>query len=64
MTLASLKDEIANLSPEDQRRLAAFLVALQRARDESFQQELARKNDDKDPGHWVELAELEKKFHR
>jgi hypothetical protein len=64
MTLAALKDQVAQLSPAEQRQLAAYLVALQRSKDHKFRTELARKIDDKDPSHWVALDELEKKFQR
>jgi hypothetical protein len=64
MTLESLKDEVAQLSPADQRHLAAYLVALQRSKDQEFKRKLAQKIDDKNPGHWVDLDELEKKSQR
>jgi hypothetical protein len=40
-----------------QRRNAIFSTE----RDDSFGEELARKIDDKDPAHWLDLEELRKK---
>jgi len=61
MSLAQLKDQAAQLPAAEQRDLVAFLVARQTEMDEGFQQALARKIDDRDPSHWVELDELRKR---
>ena len=61
MSLVQLKDEVAGLQPVEQRELIAFLVARQTDSDEDFQRELARKIDDANPTHWVELDDLLKR---
>ena len=62
MSLTQLKDQAAHLEPVEQRELIAFLIARQTAQDEDFQRELARKIDDNDPAHWVELDEVLKRY--
>ena len=62
MSLTQLKDHLIHLPPVEQRELIAFLIAQQTASDEDFQRKLARKIDDKDPAHWVELDELLKRY--
>jgi len=62
MSLAQLKDQAALLRPDEQSELIAFLIALQTERDEDFKDTLARKIDDKDPAHLVELDELQKRY--
>jgi hypothetical protein len=62
MSLAQLKDQAAHLMLAEQRELIAFLISRQTAQDEGFKDTLARKVDDKDPAHWVELDELRKRY--
>ncbi len=62
MSLAQLKDQAAHLQLGEQRELIAFLIARQTEQDQIFQDTLARKIDDKDPKHWVELDELQKRY--
>ena len=62
MSLTQLKDEAAHLPLAEQRELIAFLVARQTEQDEEFRRELARKIDDPDPSHWVELDDLQKRY--
>jgi hypothetical protein len=62
MTLAEIKKEIDALSPEQRKRLIAYLVAGDRFSDPEFRRELARRIDDKDPGHWISLEEAEKRL--
>jgi hypothetical protein len=62
MSLAQLKDQAAHLQPNEQRELIAFLVSRQAELDEDFKDSLARKIDDKDPSHWVELDELRRRY--
>lgn len=47
---------------DEQRELIAFLISRQAEQDEDFKAALARKIDDKDPAHWVELDELQKRY--
>lgn len=62
MSLAQLKDEAAHLQLDEQRELIAFLVARQTEQDEDFKRTLAKKIDDNDPSHWVELDDLQKRY--
>lgn len=62
MSLAQLKDQAARLRPGEQRELIAFLISRQTERNEDFKAALARKINDKDPAHWVELDELQKRY--
>ncbi len=62
MSLAQLKDEASHLQPAEQRELFAFLVGRQTEQDADFQRTLARKIDDTDPAHWVELDDLQKRY--
>jgi hypothetical protein len=62
MSLAQLKDQADRLKPGEQRELIAFLISRQTERDETLKDVLAQKIDDKDPAHWVELDELQKRY--
>jgi hypothetical protein len=62
MSLAQLKDEVANLEPKELRQLMAFLVWKQNSQDEKLMAELTAKIDDSDPSHWVTLEELDKRL--
>ncbi len=64
MSLAQIQDQAACLGKEERRKLIAFLVSLQTEDDEEFKTRLARKIDDNDPSHWVELDELEQRFSK
>ena len=62
MSLAQLKDQAAHLPPVEQRELIAFLISRQTEQDEAFKHSLARKIDDTDPTHWVELEALKRRY--
>jgi spore coat protein CotH len=62
MSLTQLKDQAAHLPSEEQRELIAFLIALQTARDKQFKSTLARKIDDRDPAHWVDLGDAQRRY--
>jgi hypothetical protein len=62
MSFAQLKDQISQLPSAEQRKLIAFLVALQTKRDNSSGTMLAAKIDDNNPDNWVELDDLPKRF--
>ena len=59
MSVEVLMREIANLGPEDRKKLAAYLVTLQDASHPEYKQELARRADEKDPAKWLSLDELD-----
>ncbi len=62
MSLTQLKDEAAHLPTKEQRELIAFLIAQQTGRDEVFKKALAAKIDDRDPEHWVNVDDAQKKY--
>ena len=57
-----LKDQAAHLQPKEQRELIAFLISLQTRQNKAFKSDLARKIDDQNPSHWVELDDLQKRY--
>ena len=61
MSLAQLKDQAVHLDLGEQRELIAFLISRQTEQDEDLKRTLARKIDDTDPAHWVELDDLQKR---
>ena len=62
MGLSELQREAERLTPEEQRKLMSFLVALDLRRDEGFQEELQRRLDDQDPDGWMRLEEAERRL--
>jgi hypothetical protein len=62
MSLAQIKDQAAHLRLAEQRELIAFLISRQTEQDQDFKDTLARKVDDKDPAHWIELGDLQKRY--
>lgn len=62
MSLRQLQDEAAQLPLREQRELIAFLVGLQTAQDEEFKEKLGAKIDDRDPGNWVDLDDMRKRY--
>ena len=62
MKLDELQREVERLSPEDQRKLIGFLVAMDLRRDESYRNELSRRLDDKDSQSWITLNDAERQL--
>jgi hypothetical protein len=62
MSLAQLKEQAIHLPSGEQRELIAYLISRQTEQDEDFKRTLAEKIDDKDPSHWVELNELQRRY--
>ena len=62
MSLTQLKDQAAHLQAAERRELIAFLISLQTSQSDEFQNDLARKIDDQNPTHWVELNDLQKRY--
>lgn len=62
MSLTQLKDKAADLPSKEQRELIAFLIALQTARDEQFKTKLGDKIGDRDPAHWLDLDDVQKRY--
>jgi len=59
MKLDELQREAEGLSPEEQRKLIGFLVAMDVRRDVGYRDELSRRLDDKNPQAWMSLREAE-----
>jgi hypothetical protein len=62
MSMAELLREVADLSPERQNELAAFLLHLRLKRDPAWRAELTHRIDDKNPDNWVSLDDWKKDF--
>jgi hypothetical protein len=62
MSMAELMREVADLPPERQNELAAFLLHLRLQRDPAWRTELTRRIDDKNPDHWVSLEDWKREM--
>lgn len=62
MSLDAIMEEARKLGGAERRRLAAFLTTLRDDSEPSFAQEMARRIDDKTPGHWVTFEDLQKRY--
>jgi hypothetical protein len=62
MSFTQLKNEAARLPSKAQRKLIAFLISLQTAQDQKFKEKLAARIDDQDPGNWMDLEQVRKKY--
>lgn len=64
MSLQEIKKELATLSPDDQREIAAYLFRLRHINDPDYHDILQRRMDDKDASHWLLLDEFEKRLDK
>ena len=62
MKLDELQREAEQLSPEEQRKLIGFLVAMDLRRVDGYREELSRRLDDQDPDAWITLNEAERRL--
>ena len=62
MSLETIMQEARKLGGNERRRLAAFLTTLREPSEMSFADEMAQRIDDKTPGHWVTLEELDQRY--
>jgi hypothetical protein len=62
MSFAEIELQVEVMSPEQQRKLMALLVSLELRRDETLCAELGRRLDDRSPGAWVSLDEVERRL--
>ena len=62
MKLDELQREAERLSPEEQRKLIGFLVAMDVRREGGYREELGRRLDDRDPRAWMSLKEAEQRL--
>ncbi|HYV28504.1 MAG TPA: hypothetical protein VFA77_13290 [Candidatus Eisenbacteria bacterium] len=61
MSIEALKQELSALEPQEQRRLTAFLVSLEDARNEAYRKRLADKIDTP-ASHFATLEELDRRL--
>lgn len=62
MSMAELMRAVAELPEGQQNELAAFLLHLRLQQDPAWRAEMAKRIDDKAPGHWVALEEWKKEL--
>jgi hypothetical protein len=62
MQLDELQRAAERLSPEEQRKLIGFLVAMDVRRDESYRTELARRLDDPNKENWISLKDAKRQL--
>lgn len=62
MKLDELQRAAEHLSPDEQRKLIGFLVAMEIRRDEGYRDELSRRLDDQSPDSWISLKEAERRL--
>jgi hypothetical protein len=62
--LDDLQREAERLSPDEQRKLIGFLVAMDVRRDGSYRSELTRRLDDRTAQNWVSLKEARDQLKR
>jgi hypothetical protein len=61
MSIEALKKELSALNADEQRRLTAFLVSLEDARDEAYRKRLAEKIDQPASG-FATLEDLDRRL--
>jgi hypothetical protein len=62
VSIEVLKKELSALGADDQRKMTAFLVSLQDARDEAYRKKLAAKID-KPASEFATLEELDRRLN-
>jgi hypothetical protein len=61
MTMQAIQAEVEALTPEDRRRLAAFLVSLRHKDLADYRARMAERIDDKCQGNWLTLEEFDER---
>lgn len=61
MSLDAIKDELAKLSPEDQRSVMGYLANLRTRYNEERLRRMAAEIDNADPDNWVSVGEAKKR---
>lgn len=62
MSVEEIKDQLAALPQKDRDAIAAFLFALRRREDESYQDTLSARLEDSDESHWLTPDEFEREL--
>ncbi len=60
MSVEELEQELSGLPDAERHRIMVFLVAIEDRKRPVYRAEMARKIDDKDPSHWLNLEEFDK----
>jgi cytochrome oxidase Cu insertion factor (SCO1/SenC/PrrC family) len=58
MTIATLKKALKTLTPQERRRMMAYLITLDDQDNTTYRRRLADKIDSRDPAQWVDLDDL------
>jgi hypothetical protein len=61
MTIQAIQAEVEALTPEDRRRLAAFLVSLRHKDLADYRARMAARIDDRNQGNWLTLEEFDER---
>jgi len=64
MSVQEVKDGLAMLSQPQQDEVIAYVLLQREMEDPSFQADLARRMDDKDPSHWLTLEQFERELDK
>ena len=62
MSMAELMREMANLQPQQQNELAAYLLHLRLQHDDAWRTEMTRRIDDREPSNWTSLHDWKKEL--
>ena len=62
MSIEMLQAAVSALSPEQRRKLTAFMVALEDSVRADYAADLARKIDDHHPNRWLTLEQCEREL--
>jgi len=62
MSIDAIKQELASLDQAGRKEIVAYLVALDDEVNAEYRTALAQKIDDKTPGRWMTLEELDRRL--
>ena len=64
MNLDQLKNEVRDLTTQEQLQLISHLVELRREREPDYAKEMAKRIDDRSRENWLTIDELEERLDR
>ncbi|HEX8372128.1 MAG TPA: hypothetical protein VF585_05070 [Chthoniobacterales bacterium] len=64
MSVESIKNTLATLSPAEQSEISAYLFHLRHASDPDYQERVSSRLSDKDSAHWMTPEEFERQLDR
>ena len=62
VSVDQIKNNLAALSPDEQREVAAFLFHLRHASDSEYQQRVDARLSDPEPTHWLTPEQFERQL--